>query len=389
MLWRRGITLLGSRSLATQSLWGHARNREQARSYMQRWGLAVTLSFIMTLLANAAPPVYPAVTPKHTLQFPRDYGAHPDYRTEWWYVTGWLKTKDGKSVGFQVTFFRSRINIDEANPSAFAPKQLIFAHAAISDPTIGRLLHDQRVARNAFDMAGAKEGDTDTWINDWRLLRRDGKYNTQIHSREFGLQLSFTPTQPLLPQGDQGFSKKGPRPEQASYYYSEPQLRVTGALTRNGTQEEVQGGAWLDHEWSTAYLAADATGWDWTGVNLDDGGALMAFQIRDKNGAPLWASGTYRDRDGKLTRYDPSTVRFEPLRHWTSSRTNARYPVAMRVQAGQWMLDLDPLMDDQELDSRASTGAVYWEGAVTALRDGKPVGRGYLELTGYFKPLKM
>ncbi|MES2355478.1 MAG: carotenoid 1,2-hydratase [Pseudomonadota bacterium] len=350
---------------------------------------ALTLCLLLSHISlKAAPPAYPMVIPGHALEFPRDFGAHPDYRTEWWYATGWLKTADGKPLGFQVTFFRSRVNIDANNPSTFAPKQLVFAHAALSDPARRRLLHDQRIARAAFDLAGTKENDTDAWIDDWHFQRTNEKYSAQIRSNEFALQLSFTPTQPLLLQGDQGFSQKGPKLEQASYYYSEPHLQVNGTVTRNGKQEPVTGTAWLDHEWSTAYLAEGAAGWDWTGINFDDGGALMAFQIRGKDGSIVWAAGTRRDRYGKLERYLPSAVRFEPLRYWVSPHTNTRYPVAMRVHAGAMTLDLEPLMDDQELDSQASTGAVYWEGAVTAAQDGAFVGRGYLELTGYFKALK-
>src|SRR5262249_2260260 len=152
-----------------------------------RWNLF--LLFAASLFATAAPPTYPPVTPDKPLQFPHDFGAHPDYRTEWWYITGWLTTANGKSFGFQVTFFRSRINIEQANPSAFSPKQLVFAHAALSDPRQGHLLHDQRIARTAFNLAGVKENDTEAWIDNWRLWRADEKYSTQIRSREFTLQL--------------------------------------------------------------------------------------------------------------------------------------------------------------------------------------------------------
>ena len=152
---------------------------------------------------------------------------------------------------------------------------------------------------------------------------------------------------------------------------------------------EVTGSAWLDHEWSSEYLAAEARGWDWVGINLDDGGALMAFVIRNRDGGVYWAGGTWRD--GARPRHDPRAgdVRFTPLRTWRSPRTGVTYPVAMRVTAGSATLDLVPLLDDQELDSRASVGTIYWEGAVRALRDGNPVGRGYLELTGYGGALRI
>ena len=208
-------------------------------------------------------------------------------------------------------------------------------------------------------------------------------------------------------QGEHGFSRKGPNPLQSSYYYSRPQLTVSGTIERNGKPQAVYGRAWLDHEWSSEVLSADALGWDWVGLNLQDGGALMAFRIRGADGATLWAGGSRRDARGAVTNFAPDAVRFEGLRRWRSPRSGAEYPVAMRVEAGGLSLDLEPLMDDQELDSRASTGTIYWEGAVRAYNGGegavrsthggegavrasaagKPLGRGYLELTGYWKKL--
>jgi predicted secreted hydrolase len=350
-------------------------------------------AFALALIAGfacAAPPHFSEVVPGKPLSFPQDFGAHPGFRTEWWYVTGWLNTSDGKPLGFQVTFFRSATEHDPADPSRFAPKQLILAHVALSDPALGKLLHDQKSAREGFDLAYAKSGDTDVKLDDWRMVRgADGRYRTTLAARDFALNLTLTPTQPLMPQGDHGFSQKGPKPAQASYYYSEPQLRVSGNVTRSGKPLAVNGSAWLDHEWSTSVLDADAAGWDWVGANLDDGSALMAFRIRSKSGAKLWAHAASRDKNGNVTQYGPQQVRFIPQRTWRSPRTGAVYPVATRIEIGPTAWQLAPLQDDQELDSRQSTGAVYWEGAVGVSRDGKPAGHGYLELTGYFKPLKL
>jgi predicted secreted hydrolase len=192
------------------------------------------------------------------------------------------------------------------------------------------------------------------------------------------------PNAPVV-QGDGGYSRKGPLPEQASYYYSRPQLAVSGQLTlaAPARQHQVNGVGWLDHEWSSQLLDPRARGWDWVGLNLDDGSALMAFRIRGVDGAAIWAGGSLRDAAGVQRTFRPGEIRFEPLRQWTSPRTRIAFPVAMRVTAGEWVLDLAPLLDDQELDSRLSTGAIYWEGAVAASRSGRSVGRGYLELTGY------
>lgn len=352
------------------------------------------LSLLWLQLAWAAPPSFAPVQPLppgKTLTLPQDFGAHPDYRTEWWYATGWLTTADGKPLGFQVTFFRSATEHDRANPSAFAPKQLIIGHAALSDPAVGKLLHDQRSARAGFGLAYARVGDTDVKLDDWRMQRgADGSYDVTVAAREFTLQLRLKPTQAVLLQGDGGYSRKGPRPAQASYYYSQPQLQTSGFVTRGaGKREPVSGTTWLDHEWSSQVLDAEASGWNWVGANLDDGGALMAFEIRSKTGGKLWAHATLRDAKGKITAYAAHQVGFTPQAHWRSPRTNTDYPVATVLTTGATRWQIKPLQDDQELDSRRSTGAVYWEGAVTISRDGVPAGRAYLEMTGYDKPMKL
>ena len=357
---------------------------------MRLFRLLMVLLAMLAGAAHAGPPQFAPVTPGRTLQFPQDYGAHPGHRTEWWYVTGWLNTPDGKPLGFQVTFFRSRTEHDPANPSAFAPKQLVIGHAALSDPAAGHLLHDQRSAREGFGLAWAKTGDTDVKLEDWRMRRApDGRYLVSVRGGELAFELQLVPTQPVLLEGEAGFSRKGPQAAHASYYYSEPHLAVSGTVTSKGKPVSVKGSAWLDHEWSSQVLDTNAAGWDWTGINLDDGGALMAFQIRARDGGKLWAHATLRDGAGRLTQYGPDQVGFVPQTHWKSARTGATYPVATTITTGAMRWQLKPLQPDQELDSRRSTGAVYWEGAVTVERDGRPLGRGYLELTGYLDPMKL
>lgn len=353
--------------------------------------LSLLLSFAPAPRADAAAPVYAPVTPGAALSFPRDHGAHPEFRTEWWYVTGWVDTPDNRALGFQVTFFRSRTGHDSANPSHFAPRQLVIGHAALSDPQVGRLVHDERSAREGFSMAWARPGNTDIKLDDWRMVRdAEGNYRVTIRSNKLTLELRLRPTQPVLVQGQGGYSRKGQSAENASYYYSEPQLEVTGRVGRAGMAPvAVKGGAWLDHEWSSEALQPDAVGWDWVAANLDDGGALMAFQVRDSAGAKLWAHATQRDKAGKVTHYAPEQISFAPGQLWKSPRTGATYPVSTVITTGPERWTVTPLQADQELDSRRSTGAVYWEGAVTIERDGRRLGRGYLEMTGYVAPIKI
>jgi predicted secreted hydrolase len=341
-----------------------------------------------------APSVTPfaSVVPGYRIEFPRDEGSHPDFRIEWWYITGWLEAElrgAAQPLGFQITFFRARPELKHDNPSAFTPRQLLIAHAALSDPDHGRLLHAQRSAREGFELAGAQAGRTRVWIDDWRLQQNGTTYSTTIPAPEFSIELDFERTQPPLLQGQNGYSRKGPAPASASYYYSLPHLAARGLVRRRDREQRVTGLAWLDHEWSSQYMEKDAVGWDWIGINLDDGGALMAFRMRDRRGSTLWAGGSWRRADGRLRVLAPEEVRFTPGREWRSPQTGARYPVAWHVRAGGLDLAIEPLFDDQEHDTRASTGAIYWEGAARALIQGKVVGRGYLELTGYAKPLEL
>lgn len=361
-------------------------------------GLLLVFAVLAGATETAAP--YPPVRPGQLLRFPLDHGAHPAYRIEWWYLTGWLSNSPGGDAGgagqaipgraaagtprgFQLTFFRVRPRVQEGIPSAFAARQLLFAHAALADPGVGRLRQAEKSARAGFGLAEAAEGDTAVAIDDWQLRRDARGYRASANGADFAFDLQVLASEPPLLHGEAGYSRKAATPGSASYYYSRPQLAVRGSLVVAGTRQEVTGRAWLDHEWASSLLPAEAVGWDWLGLNLDDGGALMAFRLRDREGSSLWAAAT-RWRPGTAPRHlAAGEVQFAPQRHWRSPRSGVSYPVAQAVRVGKERFHLEPLLDDQELDARRSVGALYWEGAVRALRDGVAVGQGYLELTGY------
>ncbi len=202
--------------------------------------------------------------------------------------------------------------------------------------------------------------------------------------------------QALLLQGEAGWSRKGPEPTQASLYYTQPQLAVEGTVRIKGQQRRVRGRAWLDHEWSEALLHPEAVGWDWTGMNLLDGGALTAFRLRRADGSTLWTGGSYRPAHAAQSMspplvFGPDAVVFTPLRHWFSPVTQIRYPVDWRIDTPAGGFELRTLLDAQELDSRATTGAIYWEGLSHLHRLGRSdvVGRGYLEMTGYGERIRL
>lgn len=330
-----------------------------------------------------------ALPPAHVV-FPRDHGAHPPFRTEWWYLTGRL-TAAGRELGFQVTFFRSRVDPAREMQSRFAAKQLLFAHAAVTDVQGRKLWHDQRIAREGFEVAAAAQDDLRLRLRDWSFARTAGNaYAVRVTAGDFSFDLRCAATQDVLLQGDHGLSRKGPNVDQASYYYSHPQLSVTGFVAVRGKRLDVTGRAWLDHEWSQEILDSDAAGWDWIGMNLDDGSALTAFRLRRTDGSALWDGGSFRPRGGSSYVFSPGEAQFSPRRRWTSPLSQATYPVEWIVRTPADFYTVSAAVDNQELDSRASTGAIYWEGlARLADSNGRQVGSGYLEMTGYAQRLRI
>jgi len=379
------------------------------RLWMKRfmWLAAIppihTLTSTLAESASASPsstPSYPAVYPRQ-LSFPRDFGAHPDYRTEWWYMTGWLG-QGAQAIGFQVTFFRSRTLHPEDNPSRFAPRQLMFAHAALAIPAEGKLRHAEVAGRAGPAGATYDIADTGLQLAGWHLHRTaEDHYKLSIPTNDFNLSLEATPPKEPVLRGDGGYSLKGPSPELASYYYSRPQLQVSAQINLKSLKGDVSsnvrsteqrlsltGSAWFDHEWSSSLLMTGAVGWDWIGINLLDGSSLMAFRIRDAADKTLFSEWDWRDAQGNILEKHQD-VSWEPVGQWRSPRSLVTYPASfkLRVAGREWVLQ--PLMADQEVDARASTGGFYYEGAVEIKENGKILGRGYLELAGYGAPLAL
>jgi len=343
---------------------------------------------------------YPEVLRETRLVFPRDYGAHPDFRIEWWYVTGWLFDRtDRRPWGFQITFFRIRTSYPDGNPSRFSPGRLMVAHAALVDAASNRHPQRERVANLGSAGVRLAQGDTDCALPGWTLSRTaDDGYRTTVREDEFGWRLALRTRGTAAPwlQGEDGFQRKGPLESQASHYYSRPQLQVTGELDVRAATRAVDGVAWLDHEWSSTVLDPRAAGWDWAGLNLHDGRAIVWYRIRAADDGP--ALHTYfalREVDGGMRVLGEAAVTVDET--WVSGATGSRYPVALTLApreapapVGIGSLRLRPLIPNQEIDGRQITGVAYWEGAVRVLDDGdREIGLGYLELTGYHRNFRL
>ena len=339
--------------------------------------------------AAADVPFYPPVKPRR-LSFPRDYGAHPEYRTEWWYLTGWLG-QGPTAMGFQLTFFRSRTQHAPDNPSRLAPTQLLFAHGAVAVATQNVFLHANRAGRLGGALLRAETSDTDVQFEDWHLRRSQGPtgevYAGRFAGEGFSVSFDASTAQPALLRGRDGLSSKGPEALQASHYYSRAPLSVKARVTLGKKTQELAGNAWLDHEWSSQLMMPGAVGWDWLGINLLDGGTLMAFQIRNDKADSIYAHVDARDRAGRAAK-GWQGLRWQPAGRWRA-KSLIDYPIPMDLWVGDERYSLVPLMLDQEVDARASTGGFYWEGAVSLMQGERLLGRGYLELTGYGSPLRI
>jgi len=323
------------------------------------------------------------------LHFPRDHGAHPAFRTEWWYLTGRLRDAGGRALAFQLTFFRQGLDAGpaEAGESALRARQVLAAHLAVGELGERRMRFAERVRRIAGGLAAVSADDLDLLLDDWVMRRTaDGRLDIEASDRDsaIDLKLELVPARPLVLNGEGGLSRKGPEPGSASVYLSWPRLSVRGTVGLGGRTAPVEGEAWFDHEWGSSQLGPDVEGWDWVGLRLADGRNLMLYRLRRPDGTTVSESaGTLVGRDGSPRHLTAADFSFAARTWWTSPRTRARYPSVVRVTVPSAGLDLEthPLIPDSELDARRSTGTVYWEGPVDV--SGSVTGEGYVELTGY------
>jgi predicted secreted hydrolase len=345
----------------------------------------------------SAAPEYRKALPGRHFQFPRDHFDHPDFRTEWWYYTGNLRTHDGRRYGFELVFFRQgqgegQHGGSDANPSSWRVRDLYLAHLALTDIDGRRFRYYKRLNRSGPGIAGASFDQSRIWNGNWEARwdasggQRSDAQTLSAVADDIRFTLRLTPRKPLVIHGENGVSQKSPGPGNASYYVSFPRLAVDGTL--NGFP--VTGTAWMDHEWFTYQLEAGQQGWDWFSVQLDSGADLMLFQLRRTDGGiNPFSSGTYIASDGRATHLRQSDFHLEAVGYWTSPHTGARYPTKWRIGVPLLKITLEcsAALPDQELVADDDATPTYWEGAVTYSGTGR--GVGYLEMTGYTKAMRL
>ncbi len=343
---------------------------------------------VADLLSNDVVDGYQRAINPRRFHFPEDHASHSDFRNEWWYITGNVRSVQGHEFGYQVTFFRIALQPQQMTKrtSRWASKQVWMAHVALTDINAQHYYHGQRFARDALGLAGFQQQPFKVWLEDWQISAKEkGVFPWQIHIQHENVQLDLTLAQvkPPVLQGEHGLSQKSAEQGNASYYYSMTQLQTTGQISISEQSYKVSGKSWLDREWSTSALGKDQVGWDWFALQFDDDTELMYYQMRTKSGkVDPHSTGKYIDTDSRTINIPFHDIQLTPLKIWTST-TGRKYPIHWRMhlpnRPATWRIEA-------QFDAQEMQGVVnYWEGVVRIMdeRTQQQVGKGYLEMTGY------
>jgi predicted secreted hydrolase len=340
---------------------------------------------------------YQLALPGRQISLPADHYSHPNFKIEWWYYTGHLKTESGKRYGYQVTFFRFGLRDRQSEIKEKAPlfTDLYMAHFALSDLAHKKFLFRERINRGYGERAGAATDRYLVWNEDWKVEGNDKNHAIQVNDRGTELRLRLTSLKRTVLHGDNGLSQKGEGEGRASYYYSLTRMKTEGEITVSGKTEKVTGMSWMDHEFGSNQLQEDQIGWDWLSLQLDNESEIMLYLIRHKDGsADPYSSGTLVGPDGTTKHLALKDFQVGVLERWKSPKSGATYPMRWKVTIPSEQIDLDivPEFPDQELITNRSTRVTYWEGAarITGTMRNKPIaGEGYVEMTGYAGKLKL
>ena len=343
--------------------------------------------------------------PYPSLSFPADHGSHPEYRIEWWYLTGHLFADEARRFGIQATFFRLAQEAREGDSDAdFSAGPMFLAHMALTDVKAGKFHHEERLNRAGWD-AWAKTGDLDLRNGNWTLKRTSGlgpgstladsgdgemRLRGSIQS-DVQFELKLNPAKPPVLFGEDGVSRKGEEPSAASLYLTFPRLTAEGSLSVDNEELSVSGELWMDHEVSSSQLGRDQVGWDWVSVQFFDGREMMGYILRKRDGSPdRFSSLAWIDEEGQVAQGGIDTFEWSSQGHWQSETTGDTYPISPRVattdpESGERRtFRIVPVMEAQEMTGGIG-GVSYWEGACDVIDEESDeiVGRAYLELTGY------
>lgn len=335
--------------------------------------------------------VYKKALPGYVYHFPQDHYSHDEFKTEWWYYTGHLKAKDGRRFGFELTFFRNGANYQSGQKGKLALDNFYLAHFAVTDEQDKKFVFYEKLNRKGVKFADARQDIYHVYNEGWSVTQLGDKFVLKADGKDYAVNLILNAVKPPVVHGKDGVSQKASCAGCASHYYSMPRLTCQGLIFVKDKPLEVTGQAWMDHEFGSNQLTGDQVGWDWYSIQLSGNRELMLYVMRREDGTfEKQSSGTYIDASGKVTHLNLADFKIEKTGTWTSPKTKGVYPMGWKVTvpSQKISLQLKPIMQDQELLTKRSTGVSYWEGAVDIFEGNGstanvPVGEGYVELTGY------
>ena len=359
-----------------------------------KWRLCASVSLWLILWSSPAEighgQQWRQALPGYQFNFPRDHASHPEYKIEWWYYTGNLKSTAGEPFGFQFTFFRVGVDPKPENPSRWAIRDLFITHLAVTNIKKHSFQFAEKINRAGIGWAGAAVDTYRVWNEGWvSRLDETGHHRLTALDAKLGIDLELEPGKPPVIHGSDGISQKGIQPGNASHYYSLTRMPTRGTLISHGIRYSVEGLSWMDHEFGTSFLEVGQLGWDWFSIQLDDETDLMLFQLRRSDGMPdTHSSGTLISSAGERQPIGSAEFQLHPVSIWTSPHSGAKYPIEWQISIPMLGLHLtvSTAVADQELQTKDSTAVTYWEGSAEAagtLYRRKVQGRGYLEMTGY------
>ena len=347
----------------------------------------IALALLLITAQSAAP--WKQAAAGYRFEFPRDHASHPDYKIEWWYYTGNLKSADGRRFGYQVTFFRVGVDHTPANPSKWAVRDLYMTHLAVSDAAGRRYRYAQKLSRGGPGLAGAETARYSVWNDDWSAGLDGGRHVIRAAGNGAGVDLLLDEGKRPAINGVNGISQKGAQAGNASHYYSLTRMPTRGTIVIDGERVQVDGESWMDHEFGTSFLEPEQRGWDWLSIQLNDGRELMLYQLRRADGSrDPRSSGTVIERDGRTKHLANADFTLIPGSLTFTSKNGARYPIewTIVVPSERLRLDVTTPVNNQELALEQSTGIAYWEGMIDVsgtVGAQRIAGVGYLEMTGY------
>lgn len=359
-------------------------------NHKRRWLLLLCFAVLARTSTIAAE--FHRALPGKTFSFPQDHYSHPEFQTEWWYYTGHVWSQDGRSFGYQFTFFRTALRDKKTEESRWALDTVYFAHFALTDENRKVFMFREKISRGALGQAGAATDRLHVWIEDWSVKKDGEDHLLEARDPTMAIRLRLTPLKPPVVNGIDGVSQKAEGEGYASYYYSITRMRTRGEVTLKGKTLRVEGLTWMDHEFGSNQLRDYQVGWDWFSIQLENNTELMLYVIRHTDGTPdPYSSGTLTFPDGTSRHLRLDEFDIQILGNWKSKKTGARYPARWRIRIPKSNIDLTvtPAVSDQELTTYESTRVTYWEGSVkvSGSFEGKTVsGFGYVELTGYAEP---